>query len=728
MPDTESNNTDTSRTDAQSGDKPTIDDGTRPKIQAEYPRRGGIRLQTNRNDVVLLDPLVTEALDTQNGIDRVEILEFFGDAQQEVVVIPKGARSDVQEQMSKVEQQKLTETTTPTTAERDEHDPLLGALKSAFESSGLEDVLGYDVCDVDLAPLERTVRSTCRLVVARNPDLRPLAKRRPHPTEELLADLVADNLPYLLQTIVSTGGRADYELTQRLVVYSPADAIGLDADYADVMTGTRSRVDLSDYYGPKLPSITSNYDLDDHRFFQIDRSGTGVTVEPRQDRDDISARRARRILEGKIEYHRMLAGMHSTNQDLQTLYQHRDYYTKIPVDSGALRGFLAFVPFEFDHSPWDRVLNVEQPRLITRPEMPPPEPGSSATTERTYVTQGGQGHRDLEDRVELYFEERGFAMHRPDTDTSASVPDFIVESDETYFVECEYANESQPANVLINAARAAYHDIPVLFFAENNAVAQSLLKILRDPVKAHTETGAKLYTRSNRLTLASGGRPVLPPDASESHWYLHNDDPDATARLELRADGRVLASGPVDESVAEWTYDTEVFPSEKAVPDDRTQVHPPIVPTKLTYLADTQLWYEVQTHEFVRMAKDEIDLDWDVPDEAGKRKRYAGAFEGFLDQTTIPVEGAELLRDEVIEACLTQYYEPQTDRKAPGRGTTGEAGRALWKHAERKENNPEDQAGKIVKLADCTWRFPRGVISPDLPFVGSEQAVERYLD
>ncbi|MFC7058789.1 hypothetical protein [Halovenus salina] len=647
--------------------------------------------------------------------------------------------------MGSVEQAELMDYNAKPSAERDEGDPLTGALESAFKESSLSDYLGYNICDVDFVPVEQAIRPTCRLVVGRNPDLYPLKRKRPHPVSELITDLNNDDIPYIFQTIVSIGNNADYELSQRLAIYPPEYGIGVEDDFVQFIEEGPDK-DLSDYYDPAIGKIRSNFDLDGHDFFRIIGSGPDATVEPRQDRGEAVAQRARRVLQGTYECHKLYAGYHDTDQTLETLYRYRDFYTKIPVDSAVLDAFVAFVPYYVDYTPWDRIRYADQPSLIRRPKELPPKNtsseqsgGASAASETAsdsgniFATQGNEPHRFDEDTVAEYYEHRGFDVSRPDTKSSGSVPDLILQKDDdTYFAEVERSGTSRPANILTNAARAAYYDVPVYFFTEDRSKARTVAKLLRDPVKKHTETGAQLYTQSRALTLENGGRPVLPQTAaSESRWFLVNDDsdPSTSAQLELRVEGRQepIADGPADESVASWNYDTDVIPSGRSVPEEQTQIHPPFVPTKLAYLKETTIRYRLDMNEFTHFERDDYKPGWDYPDEEGKRKRYKAAFGTFLKNKTITVEEADLHKDDVISACLNEVYKPQTNRKAPGTGESGEAGRALWEHADKKEITSDDVAGRIKKVKNRTWRWPRDIESPDLPFKNDEPALEQWL-
>jgi hypothetical protein len=711
-----------------------------------------------------LAPLIREILEKENSVNRIEVLSWPEEGHQQWVIFPDSETApeqvDHDDELGELDgQQQLTDNST-TSADREERSPITGAVRSVLEDTENESIpssFGYEVCDVDFAPLEQAIRPTCRLVVGANPDLQPLGRREPHPIAGLITDLNAADIPYLFQTIVSVGRNADYEVSQRLAVYPPQYGIGVEQDFANFLT-QGAHTDLSEYYDPYVGKIRSNFDLEARDFFTIDGTGPDATVRKRTDRGEALVKRARRIIKGHKECHKLYAGYHDTDQDLETLYRYRDYYTKIPASGVALSAFLAVVPVYIDHSPWGNINYADPPTIISRPAQLPSDaeqddkPAATAdhsstgeTDSPTFVTQGSEEHQFDEQFVAEYYQHRGFEVDRSDTGTTGSVPDLVLQKDgTTYLGEVERSGTSRPANVLTNAARAVHFDFPVYFFAKDKSAAKTIAKILRDPVRTHTDTGARLYTQSKALTLKDGGKPLLPADASvsKSKWFLKNDMPDPsatadstppetqpadpTATLELRANGRVIASGPVTDAVATYDYDTEIV-QEESVPDSRTRIHPPFVPTKLAYLATSTIRYQRGNKELVTYEPDDYQPGWDYTDDEGKRKRYTAAFRAFIENKTIPVSDGEILKQEAISVLKRELYEPQTSRKVPG---MKEAARALWQHAEKKSNNRKDESGKVDKLKDRTWRWPRGVTSPDLPFADTsphEFDVEQWL-
>lgn len=729
-------------------------------IQSDWPRQGCIRFTvdkqgdgsntTSQYQSIELAPIVETALDRNNSITRMEILSWPGKNQQEWILFPSSkSTTAVSTNEGDQTQEKDDEENTKPSSEREERDPFIGSLKNVLEEHNLPDWIGYDIADVDFAPIEQTLRPTCRLVVGKNPDLQPLSRKTPHPVISLIRDLNQQDIPYILQTIVSlgSGSSADYELSQRLAVYPPDYGIAVEQDFINFLTDGPV-ADLADYYDQTIDYIRSNFDLDAHDFFKIEGKGPNATIEKKSERGEATIQKAREILKGKTECHKLYAGYHATNQKLETLYRSRDYYTKLPISSGSLNAFLKLVPESITHTPWERIVYASPPALISRPEKLPEGELSSTSTptpiergDTTFATQGSAEHQFDEAFVAEYYRDHGFDIDRPDTDTQGSVPDLILQKDDrTYFAEVERTGTSRPANVLTNAARAEYYDIPVYFIVKDLSAARTLVNILRHPVSSNTDRGAQLYTQSTALTLSDGSKPLLPRDATQnaSRWHLVTEpgNTEPTRRLELRVDSdtvsnevtaavtpdnhtdQVIAKGPVDKSVAEFEYATDIIPSGDSVPADRTRIHPPFVPTKLSYLTNTSVRYQQGNRELSPLEVNEYKPGWDYSDEDGVRKRYEAAFKQFAKQKLIRVEGAELLRDNVLDILLAELYDPQTTRKTPGKK---EASRALWQHIDKKDNNPEGSSGMITKTNHHTWRWPREIEAPDLPFVGAKE-------
>ena len=731
-------------------------------IYSQWPRVGCLRLRPPEGEdgtpPAQSHPLasVIRSAFSNTKLRRLELLSWPGEPHQEWILHPIDstvqAQQDEDEDLNDTNQTQLGNASTPTSVTHNEPSAATGAVESACEEHLVKPYgYGYDRCAVDLSPLEGTTRPTCRLAVRESPDLLPLAQRNPHGIVELISDLNDKDIPYLLQTIISRGGnQSEFELSQRLAVYPPNYGLATEHDFAKYLD-TGPRVDLSTYYDDQTNRIRSNFDLDATRYFEIDTSEDNWEVVSRHKHDVEIIRAARRVFKGKKDCHDLYAGYHDTDKELENLYEYATYYTKIPVDKRTVRAFVALVSDPIQYSPWENVGYAEPPDLITNPVRLPADVSDTAATEAcapdnvtqrddeqtlTLATRGSKEHQYNEDWVADYFADAGWEVEQLDITAAESVPDIWIQKDgNAYFVEVEHTNLDQPANILTNAARAAYYDMDVIFVGEDKSTVKSIAKILREPVRdTDVHNGAQLYTMSDSLTLTDGSTPVLPPDVSSSQWYLRyqeppqagddeDDDDDREARSpsqiepELRLetpDGEVLASGAVDESVATWDFQDLLRASDPSAVD-RTKVHAPFVPTQLAYLTRSSLRY-YNGDQLERLDPDNYPADWDQSDAAGKRERYQNAYERFVDRYTVPVEDTEIEKQDFIKPMNERIYKPQTSRKVPG---MRESGRALWQFAEHKSR--ENNALDLIK--NRTWRWPHDVTSPDMPFVGESRVL-----
>lgn len=731
------------------------DNNTTSQITSQWPRIGCVRImppdhgepksETQPYDAQPLAPLISEIF-AETGTSRIELLSWPGVSsdredssgqygQQEWIIYPESRQApssaEQAEQLSDQDQREWSNYGTGTSAEREEPDTLLGQTQDIC-ADHLPDEFGFDICDIDFSPIERTIRPTCRLAVRESPDLVPLARKSPHPVVKLIDTLNDRDLPYIFQTIIEQRSDDNYQLSQRLAVYPPKYGIASEQDFiSHLQDGPPA--DLADFYDPDTSRLTSNFSLDDTDYFRIVGEGPDATIKKQHQQSQEAVKQARRVLEGKEECHDLYAGYHDTDKGLENLYRYFSYYTKIPLSERALGGFISLAPGYIKHPPWEKTAYAAPPDIISRPvdlaagQNAPYRQVIEDDDDPENITRGSDVHIYNEDFVADYYSQRGYEVEQLDIDGNDSVPDLRIQKDGiTQLVEVEYENLSRPANILTNAARAAYYDLPVIFVAEKKPEAITIAKKLRKPIKTKTDDGAKLFTQSSGLTLEDGGSPVLPRDAEkqESQWYIRYDgveeSKDGTNSVEsvdvtlcLEAGDQTIASGPPDESVASWEYDTNVFETNQSVPDDRIQIHPPFVPSKLTYLQHTEIRY-MSGSELKLLEDDEYPTDWNQSDEAGKRERYVNAYKTFIDRYTVSVAGGEIHKQEIFEDFETEFYTPQTSRKAPG---DQEAGRALWKHAEQKSRD-----GNTLDLVkDRVWRWPRGIESPDLPFIGDEE-------
>lgn len=726
-------------------------DSDRPVIYSPHPRINGVLITPDDSaEDGALEGIVVETFGKNVGINRLEILQWVT-TELNTAIFPASTTTDADKEMetgADATQRTAAQSSPPTPVMNrtltdfdggppsgdpvavlpTDSDPVQGAIRNASKNV-LSDSYSIADCVLDLHPLEQITRPAYRLAALENSDYVPIARRNPTPTAELLKDTAADDIPVLLQTIIDqTDSSSDYSLSQRFVPYPPAYGMATEHDLASVIKDG-PRFSLADYYndGGKQRLIDTR-SFDTTEFFTVEQRHDGsYSVSERHKHGETAASRARSLLLGHYECRDGYAGFHDNNTDLRRLFRDRDFYTKIALDEDVLGAFLALPAITQQFNPFSAVSYIDEPDTYESPVQV--SDSAVDTSSPVYATQGSKEHRGREDRAASFFEESGWTVRRPDTETSGAVTDIVISKDGLVKnVEVEEANKSQPANIIKNAIRALHQGRDVIFIVKSKSRAQSIASTLADPIRDTTANGAQFLTQSTRLILDDGTTPLLPADDStgESKW-----EGTWNGRLRLLSNGDVIAEGPADEPVSSYDYDTDTV--EGAPPDDRTAVHGPMYPPKLCLLNHVEIRYEVDTHTFAKLQKEEYGNDWNTSDQEGRRKRYSKALETFWKQKVVSVprsllrdgrEGMnladhEISKQEFFDCFREEFYNPQCSRKTPG---NRECGRAMPappgdNPSYFKEWNDSDRGISYDFLAEHTFAWETGIMSSDLPFV-----------
>jgi hypothetical protein len=661
--------------------------------------------------VTSTEPTVEEAREQRTDIENIrenhQTLGSFGDASSSESDLSVTAPAEV----------------TPT-----ESDQLQGAIREASKDV-LPSTYHIADCAVDLWPLQQAVRPAYRLAVRKNSDYLPQAKRRPHAITALFRELRDADAAFLLQTIIEQASSQNtFTLSQRLVVYPKNYGLVTEHDFGRVITDG-PQFSLSEAYNDGGHNrFLDSRSFDATEFFTVsERDDGSYQVRERTKHGETAADKARRLLRGHDECRDLYPGYHDTLTDFKRLFRDREYHTKIPVDAAALGAFLSLAPFSLPDSPFNAIGYADEPKTYeSRVQV---RSTDIETDSPTYQTQGGKIHRDREDRVETSFEHAGWTVSRPDTETTGAVPDLTISKNEiTQNVEVEDENLSQPANIIKNAIRGLHQDRDVIFIVGSKSDAQSVVSTLAHPMRETTANGAWLLTQSTELTLDDGGTPHLPESdrTGTSRW-----ETTWNGRLKLLSNGEIIASGPVDEPVSSYEYDTDVI--DGSSPSDRTAVHPPMYPPKLCLLSHVEVRYEVDTHTFAKLQPDDYDNDWNTSDQEGRRKRYRNALETFWEQKFVSVPRSrlrdgrdgttlapkEVSKQELFDRFRDEFYDPQCSRKTPGDGECGIAMPTPPGDDESyfSEWNDNERGINYEFLAEHTFAWETGVMSSDLPFV-----------
>lgn len=493
-------------------------------------------------------------------------------------------------------------------------------------------------------------------------------------------------------------------------------------------------------------------------------------------------REVRKLVIGKPEHERLLRG---TN-DHPELYKVLCGYPWFDVNGPQLGYFVELAPVYPDTNPWDRLHHRGAPALTTDTILrsaagteqamgqgtiaAPPEPPDAVQN------VGSADHRGTVSLVPEWFGELGDDVE-PVEQTSDSVPDlwlyptdgrivaldYETESDAVH-IEVEINNKSKPAKLLGNAARAIWHDREVVIVCNSEREARDAIAKLREPFRGSNDSGETWLYNGSVVTLPDGTTPAIPGEHAKSRWWLSPDgdlrltaaiDRDVASEYEVElggvdyADGGdtvgttsattapdsdpdpsepTIATGPATDGTDTFEYacpryratDDGVvietpggerlaqYPSPSACKQEWSRVYWPHVPLRLSYLESAIVMY--QDGEELEMVKP--DPEWDVP---GHTDRYSGAVEEFVETYLVDVSGAELQKTEFRDRAL-RWYRRQTNRKAPNKTHFGRATPDL------ETNSREDN--RYVFFEDRTWRYPLGIVSPDVPGIGGDSVLD----
>lgn len=496
-----------------------------------------------------------------------------------------------------------------------------------------------------------------------------------------------------------------------------------------------------------------------------------------------SPKEVRDLVIGKAEHERLLRG---TN-DYPDLYKDLCGYPWFDVNGPQLSYFVELAPVYPDTNPWDRLHHRSAPALTTDTILrsaagteqamgkgtvaAPPEPPDAVQN------VGGADHRGTVSLVPEWFGELGDQVE-PVEQTSDSVPDlwlyptdgrivaldYETESD-TVFVEVEINNKSKPSKLLGNAARAIWHDREVVIVFNTEREARDGIAKLREPFRGSNDRGETWLYNGSAVTLPDGRVPAIPGEHAKSRWWLSPDGGlrlTATINRDVAAEfgvelgsvdygngggagpgtasattapdsdpdpsGPTIATGPATEGTDTFEYECPryratddgvvietpggerlaQYPTSSACKQAWSRVYWPHVPLGLSYLESAIVMY--QDGEELEIVTP--DPEWDVP---GHTDRYSGAVEEFVETYLVEQADAELPREEFRDRAL-RWYRRQTNRKAPNKTHFGRATPDF--DIGRREGNA------VKYFEDRTWRYPRGIVSPDVPGIGADSVLD----
>lgn len=679
------------------------------------------------DEALPLEGAVTETLEENSSIEEIEILTYPGEDQQEHILTPKlvAERPESQQRPIKRGIRGLEDAAPSPHLER------ASRMLAERLAETLPEEIGIERCAVDIAGFGVSPAPVTRLVLQKNRETVASNHLRINPAAWTITECLAADMPHAIQTFVRHGSGIDkFLVSSRLVVFDSAAIPQSGREFVEMMDENRRRWDIGKVW--RDAGLVSNRDLPIEDFWKPYR--TYATPQERKYCERSDSYRARELFIGTAEWQEFKQG----RSGYDDLYEKVLGYGRFPVTAAQLRLFAPLVPHYPDTDLWASASPRTAPRVdtvdVVRPavgseqslgtgtDAAPPTP----TTDVPNV--GGESHQQLVSFALQYWREQGFEAWEIEQDTESRPDAEVVVGGETCAMEIECGNLSTPGNILTNKARAMQEGRPVIIVVNDEGDAKYVRSLLAEPYADEANDGVRLYSVGEKLVLPDGSTPVLPDGEQAATWILTRD-----GQLELRAAGRVLASGPADESVRSFEYacrrlheqdgryqligENGEMIDEAGDADtligNASRVNRPHVPVALHYLDDCEIRYksgsELRTYS--------EPPEWDRT-ATGLRDRYRGGISAWARTYVVEEPEAELRYDRFRERFQSWYQcrlHESVFGKPPAVPDKKEVGRALPDSFDDKRREDDDKWRKY--LVDVDWIFPPGIVSPDHPFV-----------
>ena len=606
--------------------------------------------------------------------------------------------------------------------------------------------IGVESGTLNLGPLGRSAVATCRLTARKGIYPSGLGRKGYFPLKQVLLALRDADEPFVFQAITGINKHRP-QVTARLATFGPDHAFDGNQGLAKIAEEGHT-FDLARFYGPY--GLSSNYNLlrglywethyrkrtDGHVEFDATISYAKANQYTTKLEIEHTAERLADLIVGDVEFN----GLRNGNPSYELAYKECNQIGRVGVDPAQLLLFAQFVPLLYDRDPWRRIPGRNEPQFSTAEihrEVNPAVQGIGVGTdtapgidESRVANDGTASHQALLKSLLRWCEEGGDRVEECDQDTSSMSDGKLYTDDgriasldldvgcEIAPMEAEYAG-AKPGNLLTNAHRAMVADQTAIFAFLTKADAETALENLSYPISERIDDEVLLYTLTGELLCEDGSIPIAEKGLT-SRWFLDAED---TLRLEMGDTER--ATGPAEDDVGTFEYDglryrvvdgdhviedadgeiQNRYPTKSRLTDKWTLARRPCVPGAHSYLDHAiVLYYESEIETFHRLRP---TPDWDTPDAEGKRKRYKGAVETFIERYLVEIEEAELLKDEFRD-CGLAWYRNHSTRKAPDETEFG-----IAMPNEIPEKGRDGNRTKLLR--DRTWIYSPGLQSYHMP-------------
>lgn len=559
----------------------------------------------------------------------------------------------------------------------------------------------------------------------------------------LFEDLAGEPLLYYAHYRQSNGlpESYEYQVTVRIFLFNPAYKISTESEYADCLRFGR-KCDPADSFADLGVSSSLSVIDDGYHITYLDSE----TVFPDRETDLPHFSKGQSLINGEKEYILMLRGQYGASD----LLEDRCAYTSLLAREIDLEHYVGFGTVDPGVDPWEKApeaagLDIDE--IGTDPEellsdevtigVSAPIEDSEFDQARTTANDGTEEHWKSIKRVAVAFEAEGYDVEIVTQNTETRPDLWICRDDgEIFGVEVEYQTKSKAGSFYTNLVRQAvwgYQTITVMVpQTDDSGRTESLdrlgtwaLNRLKMPIKNRDPTKTHLYNCTG--TIAVNGKTLLLPEGvSESNWWL-------TCKNEvlLVHDGKVLARGDATEPFEAFEYNLPRYyeedgryvvenkhgkPVERYDDDsdiNRTKIHPCHRPVDLSYLqfVEALYCYDPDAEELVQQ---EMTAEWDVNQASTRNERsHQEAFEAFF----VEHDTEDPILERECRPFVKQWISQLSTHEHPGNNIYGTHRTDYFSHKRISTEFGMEKCYPGVSL-----RYPRGLVSPDLPGLDTKPA------
>jgi len=535
----------------------------------------------------------------------------------------------------------------------------------------------------------------------------------------------------------------EYQVTVRIFLFNPKYKITTESEYAKTLRFGRKR-DPAELFADlgvssSLAVIDGGYCLWRYRDDKKDvfpYRGTGLP----------HFSTGQSVINGHKQFTQMQRGQYGASDVLED----RCAYTSLLAREIDLEHYVGLTTTNPGIDPWHKApqatgLDIDD--VGTDPEELLPDEitiGVDAAVEDTEFDQelttandGTKQHRKAIKNVAIAFEAEGYDVVIVDQDTE-SRPDLWVRRDdgEIFAVEVEYRTRSKAGSFYTNLIRQAvwgYKTITVMVpQTDDNGRTESLdtlgewaLNSVAVPMKDREPTKTQLHNCSRDIVV-DGKTLLLPDGVSEASWWLTCE----STYLLIHED-QVLARGDAtepfdafefnvpryyhngDHYVVENKHGKTVQTCDQKSDIEHTTLHPCHRPVDLSYIQflEALYCYDPESRELVQQ---DMTARWDVEQASQRNERsHQQAFETFL----VEHENDDPILERECRPFITDWIDQLSTYGHPGTHIYGEYRTDYYPRKRISTDRGMEQSYPGV-----SFRYPRGLVSPDLPGLNSKPA------